>query len=112
MDDHQARAIYQYLVRNNYVDEQDNVTQDYRDDVQTGTLAPVPETLKPIEEGVHTLVQAIYDDSMLKSMFEDGNKPKVLENPLNDRFERQSSRSSGRRSTTNTPIRWILILRN
>lgn len=30
----------------------------------------------PIEEGVHTLVQAIYDDSMLKSMFEDGNKPK------------------------------------
>ena len=42
MDDHQARAIYQYLVRNNYVDEQDNVTQDYRDDVQTGTLAPVP----------------------------------------------------------------------
>ena len=88
MDDHQARAIYQYLVRNNYVDEQDNVTQDYRDDVQTGTLAPVPETLKPIEEGVHTLVQAIYDDSMLKSMFEDGNKPKVLENPLNDRFEK------------------------
>ena len=88
VDDHQARAIYQYLVRNNYVDEQDNVTQDYRDDVQTGTLAPVPETLKPIEEGVHTLVQAIYDDSMLKSMFEDGNKPKVLENPLNDRFEK------------------------
>ena len=88
VDDRQARAIYQYLVRNNYVDEQDNVTQDYRDDVQTGTLAPVPETLKPIEEGVHTLVQAIYDDSMLKSMFEDGNKPKVLENPLNDRFEK------------------------
>ena len=25
---------------------------------------------------------------MLKSMFEDGNKPKVLENPLNDRFEK------------------------
>ena len=88
VDDRQARAIYQYLVRNNYVDEQDNVTQDYRDDVQAGTLAPVPETLKPIEEGVHTLVQAIYDDSMLKSMFEDGNKPKVLENPLNDRFEK------------------------
>ena len=88
VDDRQARAIYQYLVRNNYVDEQDNVTQDYRDDVQAGTLAPVPETLKPIEEGVHSLVQAIYDDSVLKSMFEDGNKPKVLENPLNDRFEK------------------------
>ena len=88
VDDRQARAIYQYLVRNNYVDEQDNVTQDYRDDVQAGTLAPVPKTLEPIEDGVHTLVQAIYDDSILESMFEDGNKPKVLENPLNDRFEK------------------------
>lgn len=109
VDDRQARAIYQYLVRNNYVDEQDNITQDYRDDVQAGTLAPVPETLKPIEEGVHTLVQAIYDETMLKSMFEDGNKPKVLENPLTTGLKKQSSRNSGRPSTTNTPIRWILF---
>lgn len=88
VDGRQARAIYQYLVRNNYVDEEDRVTQDYRDDVQNNTLAPVPEVLKPIEEGVHALVQAIYDDSLLKKMFEDGNKPKVLENPLNERFEK------------------------
>ena len=40
VDDRQARAIYQYLVRNNYVDEEDRVTQDYRDDVQNNTLAP------------------------------------------------------------------------
>lgn len=88
VDDRQARAIYQYLVRNNYVDEEDNVTREYREDVQAGNLAPVPEMLKPIEEGVHVLVQAIYDDSLLKAMFEDGNKPKVLENSLNDRFEK------------------------
>ena len=88
VDDRQARAIYQYLVRNNYVDEEDNVTKEYREDVQAGNLAPVPEILKPIEEGVHVLVRAIYDDSLLKAMFEDGNKPKVLENPLNDRFEK------------------------
>lgn len=88
VDERQARAIYQYLVKNNYVDELDSVTQDYRDDMQSGTIAPVPETLKSIEEGIHMLVQAIYDEGMLSSMFEDGNKPKVLENPLNDRFER------------------------
>jgi restriction endonuclease len=88
VDDRQARAIYQYLVRNNYVDEEDNVTKEYREDVQAGNLAPVPEILKPIEEGIHVLVQAIYDDSLLKAMFEDGNKTKVLENPLNDRFEK------------------------
>ena len=88
VDERQARAIYQYLIRNNYVDEEDNVTKEYREDVKSGNLAPVPENLKPIEEGVHVLVQAIYDDSLLKAMFEDGNKPKVLENPLNDRFEK------------------------
>lgn len=88
VNDRQARTIYQYLVRNNYVDEEDNVTQEYREDVRTGNLAPVPEILKPIEEGIHVLVQAIYDDSLLKAMFEDGNKPKVLENPLNERFEK------------------------
>ena len=88
VDEHQARAIYQYLVRNNYVDEEDNVTQEYREDAQAKTLAPVPDSLKPIEEGVHTLVQAIYDASVLQKMFADANKPKVLENPLNGRFEK------------------------
>lgn len=89
LDDRQARAIYQYLVRNSYVDEDDHVTQDYRDDVQNNTLAPLPDSLKAIEDGVHALVQAIYDDSLLKSMFEDGNQPKMLENPLNARFEKE-----------------------
>lgn len=88
VDDHQARAIYQYLVRNNYVDEEDNVTKEYREDAQAKSLAPVPDSLKPIEEGVHTLVQAIYDASVLQKMFADANKPKVLENPLNGRFEK------------------------
>ena len=88
VDEHQARAIYQYLVRNSYVDEEDNVTKEYREDAQAKTLAPVPDSLKPIEEGIHTLVQAIYDASVLQKMFTDANKPKVLENPLNGRFEK------------------------
>ena len=88
IDDTQARAIYRYLVRNNYVDEEDNITKEYHDDVKSGNLAPVPDILKPIEEGIHVLVQSIFDDSVLKSMFEDGNKPKVLENPLNERFDK------------------------
>lgn len=88
VDDRQAHVIYQYLIRNNYVDEEDNITKEYREDAKSGNLAPVPESLKAIEEGVHVLVQAIYDDSLLRAMFEDGNKPKVLENPLNDRFEK------------------------
>ena len=88
IDERQARAIYQYLVRNNYVDEDDNITREYREATIADSLAPVPDVLKPIEAGIHILIQAIYDDSLLQDMFEDGNKPKVLENPLNDRFEK------------------------
>lgn len=89
VDNRQARAIYQYLIRNNYVDEEDNITSTYREDVQTKNVAPLPEIVKHIEEGVHALIQAIYDESVLNAMFENGNKPKILENPLNDRFHRK-----------------------
>lgn len=82
----QARAIYQYLVRNNYIDEDDNITAVYREAVQNNSVQPVPESLQPMNEGIQTLIQAVYDDSILRTMFEDGNKPKVLENPLNERF--------------------------
>lgn len=82
----QARQVYQYLVRSNYVDEDDNVTQDYRDDVQSDTLRPLPEALQPMQESIHKLVQAIFDDKVLAEMFKDGNKTPAPENPLNDRF--------------------------
>ena len=81
-----ARKIYQYLVRNNYVDEDDGITQDYRDDAAAGRLKPLPEGLRPIGESIHKLVQAIFDDKVLKEMFADGNKTPAPENPLNDRF--------------------------
>ena len=82
----QATQIYQYLVRNNYVDEDDNVTQDYRNDAQAGALAPVPEALKPIETALHKWVQAIFDDKVLAEMFQDGNRTPAPDNPLNERF--------------------------
>lgn len=81
-----ARKIYQYLVRNNYVDEDDSITQDYRDDVAAGRLQPLPEGLQAMGESIHKLVQAIFDDKVLKEMFADGNKTPAPENPLNDRF--------------------------
>lgn len=83
----QARSIYQYLVRNNYVDDKDHVTQDYRDAVENNTLAVMPESLRPIAANVHKLIQAVYDDKVLADMFADANrKTPAPENPLNERF--------------------------
>ena len=86
----QARQIYQYLVRNNYIDENDNVTQDYRDDAKNNNLTPLSEALRHMQEGIHKLVQAIFDEKVLAEMFHDANKTPAPENPLNDRFYKQA----------------------
>ncbi len=88
LDIRQAKEIYKYLLKNDYIDTDDLVTQEYRNDVAAGTLVPLPDSLKLLEEGVHKLVQAIFDDSVLKEMFADANKTKPPENPLNERFYR------------------------
>ena len=86
IDKTQAKIIYKYLVRNDYIDNDDNVTDEYRTALANNALAPVPEEIKDIESGVHKLVQAIFDESVLKDMFADGRETKVKDNPLNDNF--------------------------
>lgn len=51
--------MYFYLGMNSYVDIEGHVTEKYRKEHETGTLAQLPETLTPVAEGVHRLVQAI-----------------------------------------------------
>ena len=85
----QAHAIYFYLAKNDYIDEKDHVTDKYRADVENKVLAPLPESVKNIAEGVHALVQRIFDDHALDGMIDDGNKTKVQENKLNDNFYKQ-----------------------
>ncbi len=86
IDNKQAKAIYKYLLKNDYIDDDDNVTEEYRNDLANNSLIPVPDELKPIEVGIHKLVQGIFDDSVLKDMVSDGHETKVKENPLNDNF--------------------------
>lgn len=82
----QANTIHRYLIKNSYIDDEDNVTDVYRNDLAIGTVAELPEELKPIREGVQMLIQAIFDESVLDSMIEDGNKTKIPSNDLNENF--------------------------
>ena len=81
-----ANNIEFYLIFNGYVDMQRKVTDKYRMDAQMNTLAPLPNGMEGMAEGIHTLIQAIFDDSVLERMFVDGNETKVKDNPLNDNF--------------------------
>lgn len=86
VSDKQGRDIYKYLVKNDYIDDDDHISEQYRIDSQNGTLAPLPESCKEIEEGVQRLIQGIFDPSALAGMVQDGRETKITENPLNDNF--------------------------
>lgn len=89
IDREKADAIEFYLIQNGYVDMKRRVTDKYRRDVAMNQVAELPDELKPMSEGIHTLVQAVYDDSILKDMFTDGHESKVKENPLNENFAKK-----------------------
>ena len=89
IDDSTANNIEFYLIQNGYVDMDRKVTDKYREEVKNGTVAELPEALKPMADGIHTLIQAVYDDSVLKDMFSDGHETKVKDNQLNDNFAKK-----------------------
>lgn len=89
IDDKTANKIYKYLIKNDYIDDDDKVTDKYRQEIKSGTVAELPEELKPMTDGIHTLIQSVYDDNILQDMFTDGHETKVKDNPLNDNFAKK-----------------------
>ena len=89
IDSKKAEQIEFYLIANQYIDIDRKVTDKYKNDVKNNTIAPVPSELKKLEIGIHNLVQAIYDESIIDTMFTNGNETKVKENPLNDNFYKE-----------------------
>lgn len=86
VSDKQGRDIYRYLIKNDYIDEDDHVTDKYRIDLANDTLAPVPESCQEIANGVHALIQSIFDEHALDDMISNGHETKVPDNVLNDNF--------------------------
>ncbi|WP_337059758.1 type III restriction-modification system endonuclease [Kineococcus sp. G2] len=75
-----AQALYNHLIRNNYIDDDGLVTQEYKDARADGTLAaPTAEVLKPVIDFMWPLVDALYLDVPRPI---DGRKPKKI--PLNE----------------------------
>lgn len=86
VSDKQGRDIYRYLIKNDYIDEDDHVTDKYRADLANDALAPVLESCKEITDGVHALIQSIFNEHALDDMISNGHDTKIQENALNDNF--------------------------
>ena len=81
-----AKQIYRYLIKNDYTDDSDAITDNYHQAKEAGELADLPDDLKPYTAQIIDLIDSVFDDSKLPRI-DDGRKPKT--NPLNDNFKRK-----------------------
>ncbi len=86
----EANVIYFYLVQNYYIDTDGNLTKKAKDDIANGTVAPMPEAIKYIDNEIIKLTQALFDPSVLDGMIGNGRKTPIKENPLNDNFDKKA----------------------
>lgn len=89
ISDQQATAIYRYLLKNDYIDDNEHITDQYRADLDNNALTPLADELKPISEGIHKLIQSIFNDKILEDMIGNGNETTVPSNDLNENFAKK-----------------------
>ena len=82
-----AKRIERYLVKNDYIDDNDGITQAYHEAREGGTLAALPEELLEQQEHILQLIDTVFNGSKLESMMGDGRKPKAI--PRNMNFEKK-----------------------
>ena len=85
----QATAIYRYLLKNDYIDNNDKPTDTYKNDVANNSLKPMDVELEAIHDQVHQLIQSIYDGSVLDEMISNGRQAVVQNNEVNGNFEKK-----------------------
>lgn len=81
-----AKQIYRYLVKNDYTDDSDRIAGAYHDAKKAGTLADLPDDLKPHADQVFQLIDSVFSASQLPDIGDD-RRPK--KNPLNANFDKQ-----------------------
>lgn len=81
-----ANLIYRYLVKNDYTDEDDRITDKYHEHKASGTLAKLPKKLLPFRQQVFQLIDSVYSEHQLPTI-EDGRKSKT--NLLNKNFKKK-----------------------
>lgn len=81
-----ASDIFVYLRSNGYVDREGNVTDSYNNAQTANDFAPLPIELTSFADGIHKLIQGIFDEKILKEIVKPADKTKITQNELNDNF--------------------------
>lgn len=78
-----AKHIHRYLIKNEYVDDNDNMTDAYYEALDKGELTPLSDDLQPHKKQILQLIESVYSDAKFPTI-ENERKSKI--NPLNDNF--------------------------
>ncbi|SOC83895.1 type III restriction enzyme [Ensifer adhaerens] len=89
-----AKQIYRYLLKNDYSDDADQITEAYHQAKEAGTLTALPDELKAHADQIFQIIDSVFSDAQLPKV-EDGRKPKT--NPLNENFEKKEFQELWRR---------------
>lgn len=81
-----AKQIYKYLLKNDYTDDNDHITQTYQEALKNDTLAPLPEEIQPYKNQIFQLIDSVYSDV---NVIEIENDRGTKTNPLNTNFEKK-----------------------
>lgn len=81
-----AKQIYKFLLKNDYTDDNDRISDFYHQAKQEGALAELPAELKEYAEQVFALVDSVFSDKQLPEV---GDDRETKKNPLNDNFNKQ-----------------------
>ncbi|MCP4746125.1 MAG: DEAD/DEAH box helicase family protein [Desulfobacteraceae bacterium] len=81
-----AKQIYKYLLKNDYTDDNDHITQAYHDALKNETLPSLPQDLQPYKDQVLQLIESVYSDAKLPQIENDRG---AKTNPLNVNFEKK-----------------------
>ncbi|GAA1733606.1 type III restriction-modification system endonuclease [Microbacterium paludicola] len=85
VDEVLAKQLMRYLIKHDYIGDDDTVTQAYKDAREAGELAPAPEVLAPVIDFLLPLVDALYLDMPVPA---NDRKPKEI--PFNrENFEKK-----------------------
>lgn len=84
-----ATDIIVYMRYNGYIDREGRVTDKYRLLQSEGKFAEMPNEIALLADGVHKLVQGVFDESMLDEIITSAHKPKITENNLNENFAKK-----------------------
>lgn len=81
-----AKQIYKYLLKNDYTDDSDKITQAYHAAKTEGQLAELPAELLPYTDQVFQLIDSVFSDAQMPAI-DDDRKGKT--NPLSANFDKK-----------------------